>query len=32
MLDLNDLRIFEKVASLRSFAAAARALELPNGV
>lgn len=30
MLDLNDLRIFEKVASLRSFAAAARALELPK--
>jgi LysR family transcriptional regulator, regulator for bpeEF and oprC len=30
MMDLNDLRIFEKVASLRSFAAAARALELPK--
>ena len=30
MLDLNDLRIFEKVASLRSFSAAARALGLPK--
>lgn len=30
MMDLNSLRTFEKVASLRSFAAAARALELPK--
>lgn len=30
MLDLNDLRVFEKVASLRSFSAAARALGLPK--
>ena len=30
MLDLNDLRVFEGVAALRSFSAAARALELPN--
>jgi DNA-binding transcriptional LysR family regulator len=30
MMDLNDLRVFEKVASLRSFSAAARALELPK--
>jgi LysR family transcriptional regulator, regulator for bpeEF and oprC len=30
MLDLNDLRIFEGVAALRSFSAAARALELPK--
>lgn len=30
MLDLNDLRVFEKVASLRSFAAASRALEMPK--
>jgi LysR family transcriptional regulator, regulator for bpeEF and oprC len=30
MLDLNDLRVFEKVASLRSFAAASRALEVPR--
>ena len=30
MLDLNDLRVFEKVAALRSFSAAARALELPK--
>jgi LysR family transcriptional regulator, regulator for bpeEF and oprC len=30
MIDLNDLRVFEKVASLRSFSAAARALGLPK--
>lgn len=30
MLDLNDLRVFEKVASLRSFSAASRALALPK--
>jgi LysR family transcriptional regulator for bpeEF and oprC len=30
MLDLNDLRIFEKVASLRSFSEAARSLGLPK--
>lgn len=30
MLDLNDFRVFEKVASLRSFAAASRALGLPK--
>jgi LysR family transcriptional regulator, regulator for bpeEF and oprC len=30
MIDLNDLRVFEKVASLRSFSAAARALRLPK--
>ena len=30
MLDLNDLRVFEKVASLRSFSAASRALGLPK--
>ena len=30
MLDLNYLRVFEKVASLRSFAAASRALEMPK--
>jgi LysR family transcriptional regulator, regulator for bpeEF and oprC len=30
MMDLNDLFIFEKVAALRSFSAAARALELPK--
>src|ERR1700722_7948502 len=30
MLDLNDLRVFERVASLRSFSAAARALGLPK--
>ena len=30
MLDLNDLRVFEKVAALRSFAAASRALEMPK--
>jgi LysR family transcriptional regulator for bpeEF and oprC len=30
MLDLNHLRIFEKVASLRSFSAAANALDLPK--
>jgi DNA-binding transcriptional LysR family regulator len=30
MLDLNDLRIFEGVAALRSFSAAARVLELPK--
>jgi LysR family transcriptional regulator for bpeEF and oprC len=30
VLDLNDLRVFEKVASLRSFAAASRALEIPK--
>jgi len=30
MLDLNDLRVFESVASLRSFSAAARALKLPK--
>ncbi len=30
MLDLNSLRVFEKVASLRSFTGAARALGLPK--
>jgi LysR family transcriptional regulator, regulator for bpeEF and oprC len=30
MVDLNDLRVFEKVASLKSFSAAARALGLPK--
>lgn len=30
MLDLNDLRVFERVGSLRSFAGAARALSLPR--
>lgn len=30
MLDLNDLRVFEKVASLRSFSAAARVLRVPK--
>ena len=30
MLDFNDLRVFEKVASLRSFSAASRALGLPK--
>jgi LysR family transcriptional regulator, regulator for bpeEF and oprC len=30
MMDLNDLRVFEKVASLRSFSAAARTLGLPK--
>ena len=30
MLDINDLRVFEKVAAHRSFSAAARALELPK--
>jgi LysR family transcriptional regulator for bpeEF and oprC len=30
MIDLNALRIFEKVASMRSFSAAARALGLPK--
>jgi DNA-binding transcriptional LysR family regulator len=30
MLDLNSLRVFEKVASLKSFTAAARALGLPK--
>lgn len=30
MVDLNDLRVFEKVASLRSFSAASRALGLPK--
>ena len=30
MLDLNDFRVFEKVASLRSFSAASRALALPK--
>jgi DNA-binding transcriptional LysR family regulator len=30
MMDLNDLRVFEKIASLRSFSAAARALGLPK--
>jgi len=30
MMDLNDLRVFEKVAALRSFSAAARALGLPK--
>jgi LysR family transcriptional regulator for bpeEF and oprC len=30
MLDLNDLRAFEKVATTRSFSAAARALNLPR--
>jgi len=30
VLDLNDLRVFERVAALRSFSAAARALGLPK--
>ena len=30
MTDLNDLRVFDKVASLRSFSAAARALGVPK--
>ena len=30
MLDINSLRMFEKVASLKSFTAAARALGLPK--
>jgi DNA-binding transcriptional LysR family regulator len=30
MLDLNDLRVFEKVATVRSFSAAARSLGLPK--
>jgi len=30
MVDLNDLRVFERVGSLRSFASAARALSLPR--
>lgn len=30
MIDLNDLRVFESVASRRSFSAAARALGMPN--
>jgi DNA-binding transcriptional LysR family regulator len=30
MIDLNDLRIFERAASLSSFSAAARVLELPK--
>lgn len=30
MIDLNDLRVFERVASLRSFSAASRALDLPK--
>jgi LysR family transcriptional regulator for bpeEF and oprC len=30
VLDLNDVRIFEKVASMKGFAAAARALGLPK--
>ena len=30
MMDLNDLRVFERVAALRSFSAAARALEMPK--
>jgi DNA-binding transcriptional LysR family regulator len=30
MMDINDLRVFEKVAALRSFSAAGRALELPK--
>ena len=30
MLNLNDLRVFAKVAALKSFSAAARALELPK--
>lgn len=30
MIDLNDLRVFERVASLRSFSAASSALELPK--
>ena len=30
MLDLNSLRVFEKVASLRSFSGAARALAMPK--
>ncbi|MHB0705076.1 LysR family transcriptional regulator [Roseomonas mucosa] len=30
MIDLNDLRVFERVAALRSFSAAARALGLPK--
>ena len=30
MLDLNDVRVFEKVAAMRGFAAAARALGMPR--
>jgi DNA-binding transcriptional LysR family regulator len=30
MIDLNDLRSFEKVAATKSFASAARALGLPR--
>jgi len=30
MLDLNDLRVFERIAALRSFSAAARALGMPK--
>jgi len=30
MLDLNDLRVFEKVATLRSFSAAGRVLKIPK--
>ncbi|GAA0766794.1 LysR family transcriptional regulator [Ideonella azotifigens] len=30
MLDLNDLRVFEKVATLRSFSAAGRVLNMPK--
>jgi DNA-binding transcriptional LysR family regulator len=30
MLDLNDLRVFAHVASLRSFSAAGRALAMPK--
>lgn len=30
MIDLNDVRVFERVAALRSFSAASRALDLPK--
>ena len=30
MIDLNDLRLFERVAALRSFAAASRELDVPR--
>src|SRR5438046_1952767 len=30
MLDLNDLRLFERVAALRSFSAASRELDVPR--
>ena len=30
MLELNDLRVFERVAALRSFSAASRSLDIPK--